>query len=55
MHGAAVLVGHDMSLGASKSVSFKKISVKFENSFKKVLEIKKSFKSMIRYWYGYVI
>jgi hypothetical protein len=42
MHGAAALVRSAVSLGAAKNVSFfKKIGVKFENSLKKVLEIKK--------------
>jgi hypothetical protein len=41
MHGATALVRHAVSLGAAKSVSVKKIGVRFENSYKKVLEIKK--------------
>jgi hypothetical protein len=43
MHGATEWFGRAIALGTGKSVSFlKKFSVKFKNSFQKVLKIKKS-------------
>jgi hypothetical protein len=54
MHGMATLFGHAVAIRATKSVRFEtKIlnSVRFGNSFKKVLEIKKIHSYQVRnYW-----